>query len=145
MAASVDQAPERTYGGVRRHVLPLGTGAGLPLHRAISEIQAALTPDTIFTVDSGEHFVFATHYLNVTAPDSYVVMTGLGSMGQSIPAAIGAQLANPDRVVSAIVGDGCFAMNAFEIQTPVHAKLPIRLFGLTHGAPREAGSRPPSR
>jgi acetolactate synthase-1/2/3 large subunit len=55
-------------------------------------------------------------------------MTGLGSMGQSIPAAVGAQLANPDRAVAAICGDGCFAMNAFEIATAVIEKLPIRVF-----------------
>jgi acetolactate synthase-1/2/3 large subunit len=133
LAARTEQGPERQYGGVRRHVLPLGTGAGLPLHRAINEIQTALPRDTIYTVDSGEHFIFATHFLNVTAPDSYVVMTGLGSMGQSIPAAIGAQLANPDRVVSAIVGDGCFAMNAFEIQTAVNAKLPLVIFVINDG------------
>jgi len=56
------------------------------------------------------------------------VMTGLGSMGQSIGAAIGAQLAHPDRMVAAICGDGCFAMNAFEIATAVAERLPIRVF-----------------
>ena len=51
--------------------------------------------DTIYTVDSGEHFLFATHYLEIDDPDAFIVMTGLGSMGQSIGAAIGAQLAHP--------------------------------------------------
>jgi len=55
-------------------------------------------------------------------------MTGLGSMGQSIGAAIGAQLANPGRSVAAICGDGCFAMNAFEVATAVAERLPIRVF-----------------
>ena len=68
------------------------------------------------------------HYLEIDAPDAFVVMTGLGSMGQSIGAAIGAQLAYPDRVVAAICGDGCFAMNAFEIATAVAEQLPIRVF-----------------
>ena len=58
-------------------------------------------------------------YLETKQPDGFVVMTGLGSMGQSIGAAIGAQLANPTRTVAAICGDGCFAMNAFEIATAV--------------------------
>jgi acetolactate synthase I/II/III large subunit len=127
------QAAERQFGGVRRHALPLGTGAGLPMHRALQEIQEALPGDAIFTVDSGEHFVFATHYLKMTHPDSYIVMTGLGSMGQSIPAAVGAQLAHPDRVVAAICGDGCFAMNAFEIATAVNAKLPLVVFVINDG------------
>lgn len=133
LTAQLPQAPERQLGGVRRHVLPLGTGAGLPLHRALEEIQQALPADTIYTVDSGEHFVFATHYLKLTHPDSYIVMTGLGSMGQSIPAAVGAQLAHPDRVVAAICGDGCFAMNAFEIATAVAARLPLVVFVINDG------------
>lgn len=133
MAARLPQAPERQFGGVRRHVLPLGCDAGLPLHHALGEIQKALPEDTIFTVDSGEHFVFATHYLKTTSPDSYIVMTGLGSMGQSVPAAVGAQLAHPERVVATIVGDGCFAMNAFEIATAVNAKLPLIIFVINDG------------
>lgn len=133
LALRVPQAPERQFGGVRRHVLPLGNGAGLPMHRALAEIQETLPEDTIFTVDSGEHFIFATHYLRTTVPDGFVVMTGLGSMGQSIPAAIGAQLAHPDRVVAAICGDGCFAMNAFEIATAVSAKLPLVVFVINDG------------
>ncbi|MEO7097124.1 MAG: thiamine pyrophosphate-dependent enzyme, partial [Polyangiales bacterium] len=87
-----------------------------------------LPADAIFTVDSGEHFMFATHFLEINDPDSYIVMTGLGSMGQSIGAAIGAQLAHPKRTVAAICGDGCFAMNAFEIATAVAERLPIRVF-----------------
>jgi acetolactate synthase-1/2/3 large subunit len=55
-------------------------------------------------------------------------MTGLGSMGQSIGGAIGAKLARPERTVAAICGDGCFAMNAFEIATAVQEQLPIRVF-----------------
>jgi len=133
LAARLPQAPERQLGGVRRHVLPLGSGLGLPLHRALAEIQQALPRDTIYTVDSGEHFVFATHFLRLTAPDTYIVMTGLGSMGQSVPAAVGAQLAHPERVVATLVGDGCFAMNAFEIQTAVNAGLPLCIFVINDG------------
>ena len=55
-----------------------------------------LPSDTIFTIDSGTHFLFAVQYLETVQPDSFIVMTGLGSMGQSIGAAIGAQLAQPD-------------------------------------------------
>ncbi len=96
--------------------------------QALAEIQAMLPRDTIFTVDSGEHFLFATHFLEINDPDAFIVMTGLGSMGQSIGAAIGAQLAHPDRTVAAICGDGCFAMNAFEIATAVAERLPLRVF-----------------
>jgi acetolactate synthase-1/2/3 large subunit len=97
-------------------------------HDALAEIQLLLPRDTMYTVDSGEHFMFATHFLEINDPDSYIVMTGLGSMGQSIGAAIGAKLAHPHRSVAAICGDGCFAMNAFEIATAVAERLPIRVF-----------------
>jgi acetolactate synthase-1/2/3 large subunit len=107
---------------------PAKTPGRIAPHVALAELQAALPPDTIFTVDAGEHTAFAMHYLEVTEPDAFVVMTGLGSMGPSIGAAIGAKLAHPDRTVAAIVGDGCFAMNGFEIATAVAERLPIRIF-----------------
>ena len=122
--------PARTpLGGVKRHPLRSSQKRDrIAPHDAIREIQALLPKDTIFTVDSGEHFVFATHYLETTHPDAFLVMTGLGSMGQSIGAAIGAKLAHPQRSVAAICGDGCFAMNAFEIATAVAERLPITVF-----------------
>ncbi len=115
--------------GVERHVIASSTKPDrIAPHDAIDELQRLLPADTIYTVDSGEHFLYATHYLETNHPDAFVVMTGLGSMGQSIGAAIGAQLAHPGRSVAAICGDGCFAMNAFEIATAVQEQLPIRVF-----------------
>jgi acetolactate synthase-1/2/3 large subunit len=115
--------------GVERHFIPSSTKPDqIAPQDAINEIQRMLPPDTIYTVDSGEHFLFAVQYLETTHPDAFIVMTGLGSMGQSIGAAIGAQLAHPGRSVAAICGDGCFAMNAFEIATAVQEQLPIRVF-----------------
>ena len=115
--------------GISRHILPSSTKPDrIASHDAINELQALLPRDTIYTVDSGEHFLYATQYLEITKPDAFVVMTGLGSMGQSIGAAIGAQLAHPGRTVAAICGDGCFAMNAFEIATAVQEQIPIRVF-----------------
>lgn len=116
--------------GVSRHELPPTEARAQRLgpHEALREIQELLPPDTVYTVDSGEHFTFATHYLRINHPDSYVVMTGLGSMGQSIGAAIGVKLAQSQRSVAVIVGDGCFAMNAFEIATAVAQGLRLRIF-----------------
>lgn len=122
------QLPPRHFGGVTRHELEPGEGPGISPQQALEEIQAVLPPDTIYTVDSGEHFLFAAHYLRTTLPDSFLVMTGLGSMGQSVGAAVGAQLARPGRTVAALCGDGCFAMNAFEVATAVAQELPIIVF-----------------
>jgi acetolactate synthase-1/2/3 large subunit len=115
--------------GVERHAIASSTKPDrIAPQDAIAELQRMLPADTIFTVDSGEHFLYAVQYLETTHPDAFVVMTGLGSMGQSIGAALGAQLAHPGRSVAAICGDGCFAMNAFEIATAVQEQLPIRVF-----------------
>jgi acetolactate synthase-1/2/3 large subunit len=120
--------------GVHRQLLmPSSVIGRIAPQDAIREIQAALPSDTIFTVDSGEHFLFAVQYLELEHPDSFIVMTGLGSMGQSLGAALGAQLAHPGRSVAAICGDGCFAMNAFEIATAVQEQLPIRVFVFNDG------------
>ncbi len=117
-----------SHGVVRRRLATASTPHRIAPQDALEELQSLLPRDTIFTVDSGDHFMFSTHFLRIDHPDAYVVMTGLGSMGQSIGAAIGAQLANPTRSVAAICGDGCFAMNAFEIATAVAENLPIRVF-----------------
>ncbi|MDB4963542.1 MAG: Acetolactate synthase large subunit protein [Myxococcales bacterium] len=117
-----------TAGVVRATIASSTRTDRIASHDAIDGIQRMLPDDTIYTVDSGEHFLFSAHYLRTNHPDSFLVMTGLGSMGQSIPAAIGAQLAHPERSVAAIVGDGCFAMNAFEVATAVAERLPIRVF-----------------
>ncbi|HEY4181176.1 MAG TPA: thiamine pyrophosphate-binding protein [Kofleriaceae bacterium] len=120
--------PSVRAGVVRHEIEKQAVPNRIASHHAIEKLQSLLPGNTIYTVDSGEHFMFATHYLKINQPDSFLVMTGLGSMGQSIGAALGAQLANPGRKVAAIVGDGCFAMNAFEIATAVQEKLPIRVF-----------------
>jgi acetolactate synthase-1/2/3 large subunit len=116
-------------GGVKRHDLGVSESDDrIGSQEALVELQDLLPDDTIFTIDSGEHFLFATHFLAIDAPDAFVVMTGLGSMGQSIGAALGAQLSHPRRTVAAIVGDGCFAMNAFEVATAAALELPLRIF-----------------
>jgi acetolactate synthase I/II/III large subunit len=115
--------------GVRRHADPEAqteSPAGLIApSRAVWEIQRMLPADTIYTIDSGEHYFFATHYLETLHPDAFFAMTGLGSMGSSIGAAIGAQLACPNRRVAVICGDGGYAMAANEIATAATERLPL--------------------
>jgi acetolactate synthase-1/2/3 large subunit len=127
-AFSEGATPSVRAGVIRHEIEKQAAPNRIASHHAIEKLQNMLPGNAIYTVDSGEHFMFATHYLKINQSDSFLVMTGLGSMGQSIGAAIGAQLANPGRAVAAIVGDGCFAMNAFEIATAVQEKLPIRVF-----------------
>lgn len=119
--------------GVHRHEDPTQIGNGpegrIAPPRAIWEIQQCMPERTIFVVDSGEHFFFATHYLQIDWPDAYVVMTGLGSMGSSI-SAIGIKQARPDRPVAVICGDGGFAMMAPDIATAAQHGMEIVFFVL---------------
>jgi acetolactate synthase-1/2/3 large subunit len=93
--------------------------------RALWELQEVLPEDTSYVIDSGEHFLFAAHYLRVERPEHFLAQTGLGSMGSSLGAAIGAQLARPSRRVVVVMGDGGFGMTATQIADAVAAGLPI--------------------
>jgi acetolactate synthase-1/2/3 large subunit len=93
--------------------------------RALWELQQVLGEHTTYVIDSGEHFLFAAHYLRVEEPEGFLAQTGLGSMGSSLGAAIGAQLARPARRVAVVMGDGGFGMTATQIADAVAARLPI--------------------
>lgn len=93
--------------------------------RAIWELQRRMPRNAMFTCDIGEHLLFATHYLEIDDPEGFSVMTGLGSMGSSIAAALGARLARPDRPAVAICGDGCFAMNIGDLAVAAKEKIPL--------------------
>jgi acetolactate synthase-1/2/3 large subunit len=125
--SSLERAP-RVF-GLRAHALADASDTLLVSpQRALDELQQILPPDTIYTCDVGEHSVFATHYLRLARPDQFIFFQGLGSMGASIGAAIGAQLAKPERSVAVICGDACFAMNAAEVATAVELGLRLRIF-----------------
>ncbi len=93
--------------------------------RAIYELQRAVGEDAIFCIDSGEHYLYAAHYLRLDRADAFLAMSGLGAMGSSLGAAIGAQLAHPLRPVVVIIGDGGFAMCGSELATASQLGLPI--------------------
>lgn len=93
--------------------------------RAIWELQQVLPRETVYTIDSGEHNLFILHYLKSFAPDSFMLMMGLASMSASIGSAIGVKLAQPERPVTVLCGDGGFAMACSEVATAAQEKLPI--------------------
>ena len=103
----------------------LGPEGRITPMRAIWELQRRMPADTMFTCDIGEHLLFATHYLEIDDPDAFSVMTGLGSMGSSIAAALGAKLARSDRPAVAVCGDGCFAMNIGDLAVAAKEKIPL--------------------
>ena len=87
-----------------------------------------LTPeDTIVASGVGQHQMWTSQYWNFEHPYTWINSGGLGTMGFSIPAAIGAKIGNPDRMVWAVDGDGCFQMTAQELVTATVENIPIKV------------------
>jgi acetolactate synthase-1/2/3 large subunit len=87
-----------------------------------------LSPEgTILCSGVGQHQMWSSQYWNFTEPYTWVNSGGLGTMGFSIPAAIGAKVGCPDRTVWAVDGDGCFQMTAQELVTASVERIPIKV------------------
>ena len=85
-----------------------------------------MTPDdTIIVTEVGQHQMWAAQYYKYKTPRTFISSGGLGTMGFGLGAAIGAQAANPDRVVINVAGDGCFRMNMNELATMSREDLPV--------------------
>lgn len=94
---------------------------------AVQRVQEKFKSKAIVTSDCGANLCWV--YQSYLPDDSFLFTAGGNSpMGYSLPAAIGAQLTNPEREVYCFIGDGGFQMNIQELQTVVHYKLPIKIF-----------------
>jgi len=80
--------------------------------------------DVIWTTGVGQHQMWAAQWLKVEQPRHFITSGGLGTMGFGVPAAIGAQMAFPDKIVVNIDGDGCFQMTMQELATAVSYDVP---------------------
>jgi acetolactate synthase-1/2/3 large subunit len=85
-----------------------------------------VVPQAFFTTDVGQHQMWAAQFLNV-APRHWLSSSGLGTMGYGLPAAIGAQIAHPNKTVVCISGDASFQMNLQELATIAQYDLPIKI------------------
>jgi len=92
------------------------------------ELRRQLDDDAILTVDDGNHTFLAAELYEVRQPRSFISPTDFNCMGYAIPAAIGAKLANPERQVASIVGDGAFLMTGLETVTAATLHLGIAYF-----------------
>jgi acetolactate synthase-1/2/3 large subunit len=90
----------------------------------MQNIQKTLKEDAIIVIDAGSFMPWASRFYQYKQPKTMISTAG-GSMGFALPAAIGAQLAQPDRKVIAITGDGGFMMVLQELETAVRYKIPI--------------------
>ncbi len=89
--------------------------------------------EAIITTEVGQNQMWAAQFYRFDHPDTFISSGGLGTMGFGLPAAIGAQVAFPDRLVVDIAGDGSIQMNIQELATAVHYDLPVKVVILNNG------------
>jgi acetolactate synthase-1/2/3 large subunit len=106
---------------------PTEDGLSSPQH-VIQRLGELNDPDsTIFTAGVGQHQMWASQFIKYEHPNTWINSGGLGTMGFSVPAAMGAQVGAPDKTVWAIDGDGCFQMTNQELVTCALNEIPIKV------------------
>ncbi len=114
-----------------RAEFPLGytqpeDGLMSPQH-VIQRIGALTGPEAVYAAGVGQHQMWAAQFIKYERPNSWLNSGGAGTMGYAVPAAMGAKVAEPERVVWAIDGDGCFQMTNQELATCVINDIPIKV------------------
>ncbi len=92
-------------------------GEHITQQEAIETLYELTKGDAIITTGVGQHQMWAAQFFKFREPRTYISSLGLGTMGFGLPAALGAKVACPDRLVVNIDGDGCFLMNVQELAT----------------------------
>ena len=114
-----------------RKLYPLGydkpsDGQLSPQH-VIERIGQLSGPEAVYAAGVGQHQTWAAQFIKYERPMAWLNSGGAGTMGYGVPAAMGAKVANPDRVVWAIDGDGCFQMTNQELATCTINNIPIKV------------------
>ena len=91
----------------------------------VEQVHRMTKGEAIMVTEVGQHQMWTAQYYRYAKPRTLLTSGGLGTMGYGLGAAIGAQVANPDKQVVNIAGDGCFRMNMNEVATAVREKLPL--------------------
>jgi len=89
--------------------------------------------EAIITTEVGQNQMWAAQYYHFDRPNHFITSGGLGCMGFGLPAAIGAQLACPDKLVVDVAGDGSIQMNIQEMTTAIQCGLPVKIVILNNG------------
>ena len=95
--------------------------------KVISRIGAISGPDSIYVAGVGQHQMWSAQFVQYENPRTWINSGGLGTMGYSVPAAMGAKVGRPETTVWAIDGDGCFQMTNQELATCVINDIPIKV------------------
>ena len=109
-----------------------GKGTIKPQHAIQRLYDLTKNQKTFITTEVGQHQMWAAQYYKFEKPNRWLTSGGLGTMGYGFPAAIGAQIANPDALVIDIAGDASILMNIQEMSTAVQHRLPVKIFILNN-------------
>jgi acetolactate synthase I/II/III large subunit len=99
----------------------------------IEKIYDLTKGEAIITTEVGQNQMWTAQYYHFSKPRTFLTSGGLGTMGYGFPAAMGAQVAFPNRLVIDISGDGSFQMNSQELATVVQYQLPVKVAILNNG------------
>ena len=99
----------------------------------IRELHQLTGGEAVVTTDVGQHQMWVAQFYPFTKTRQLITSGGLGTMGFGLPAAIGAQLAFPEQLVIAVVGDGGFQMTNQELATAVQYGLPVKILIMNNG------------
>ncbi|MGQ3685771.1 MAG: biosynthetic-type acetolactate synthase large subunit [Candidatus Loosdrechtia sp.] len=99
----------------------------------IEQICEVAHGNAIITTEVGQNQMWAAQYFIYTKPRTFLSSGGLGTMGYGFPAAIGAQLGCPDKIVVDIAGDGSIQMNIQELSTVARLNIPVKIAILNNG------------
>ncbi|MGE4429779.1 MAG: acetolactate synthase 3 large subunit [Sphingobium sp.] len=111
---------------------PPDTDEIMPQHAIGALFGATRGKDVIITTEVGQHQMWAAQHFHFDAPNKWLTSGGLGTMGYGFPAAIGAQMGNPDSLVICVAGDASVQMNIQEMGTASQYRLPVKIFILNN-------------
>ncbi|MHB1004791.1 MAG: biosynthetic-type acetolactate synthase large subunit [Chloroflexota bacterium] len=115
-----------------RHPLLSGDGK-LPPQEVIRALQSVTKGEGVVVSDVGQHQMWVAQHYNFRRLNSFFTSGGLGTMGYSLPAALGVQAGHPHDPVWVVVGDGSFQMNMQELATVAQEDLPIKIVVMNNG------------
>ena len=93
----------------------------------VDEIASKVQKDFYVTTDVGQHQMWAAQHIRYNKPNRWMSSGGLGTMGYGLPAALGVQIADPERLTVCITGEASVMMNIQELSTAVQYRLPVKV------------------